>query len=546
MDETQATAVNDADSNTMTEVFDLLQDYKSQGPHPEYKAFEMSLGSARRRVFSVWQFIEDAVKGTGGFADGRYLFPTQHEIDQVTGFAQQKLQDRREQADYDQFAAKVCNLSWDMITSTKDLIRRETSDTRLQDFWSDADRQGTHVADFWEHPFRQARMYGTGFVFVDRPNVELRSQADDTDPANRVYAYSVPTRNVVHWEFDDFGLSGLVVLEPEVEDTITPLPLDDHEQQPCNVRVWTRDYWARFAPVSNDGKTDYTLTDSGINAIGEIPVVVIFNDTPDPGRLFGHSEMLGVSRLAQSVYEIDSERREQERRCNNQLTMPVKDASAYESKQVLMGLDTVMLYDGEAGAPAYLSPDLAILEKLKESRDDKVTQAFDMACLNAFVAKKKSGLEATSGIHAGIELYKTETRIAGHAASLEKAEQRIATLVLKYYGVKAPSNDLFTVVYPRKFGIQDVNSVLEQTATVIELGLGDGFNQKSLYTLAKAMFPREPDDEINKIVNEAVATLKSQAEKAAQVSATQTSETRVQALLGKTVGAELKPESAAG
>jgi hypothetical protein len=485
----------------------VFQRYLDKGVHPEYRAFEARIATGiggRRRAPNVWEFIDDAVTGGGGFANGLYLFPFKAEVE--NNKLSDKYATRMVQADYDKFPAHICNAPWDLIVSANDMIERKASgaaEDLLAAFWRDVDNRGTAIMDFLEYPHKQARKFRTGWIFIDRPSVELRNRRDDLAPENRPYIYAIPTQNVVWWEYDDDGnLVGIVMIEP-------PDGVDYDSIEVCPVRVWTRSEWALYVPINRKKKkralADFKVSDSGPNPLGEVPAVQIWNELPPPGRAFGESDMLEVARLAQTVYNVDSEAREIERKCALFLAMPVKDVGQYDAGKAVIGTDSMMLYDGEAGAPEWVSPDLAILDRLDKRRESKKADAYNMAGLGA-LAGSVGIIQTKSGFHAEVEFSKTERRIAQHAAMLESVEKRLGILYLKFYGIDSRKNpDLFSVTYPRDFGIRDMQKLIDDATAILGLTVGEEWERVELTKLAKARFPRKSEPEITKMVEGAVS-----------------------------------------
>ncbi|HEX8851221.1 MAG TPA: hypothetical protein VF761_16970 [Gemmatimonadaceae bacterium] len=514
---TPTVVMNDA----MADVVTLFRDYENNGANPEYKAFEarINYGSSfyrRSAGANVWEFINDAVDGSGGFANGAYLFPFKLEMEE-SGKPTLKYLKRQEQADYDNFAHHVCNTPWDVIVGSADLIERKAkagtpAAKLLDEFWHNVDLHGTAILDFLEYPHKQARRFGTGIIIMDRPSFENRSEADNKNPQNRPWVYAVPTQNVVHWEFGEDGeLAGIVVLVPQLID----LGDGKGRQNVTDVRVWTRSQWAVFRRTSDtrhDGTTGvqespgetFELIDSGDHKLGEVPVVAIYNDTPEPGHLLAHTEMLDVARIAQTVYNIDSEAREIERKCALFLAIPVKNTDSFSEKKAIISTENALLFDGEAGAPQWISPDLGILENLTTRREAKKLDAYKMAGLGAIAATTDT-VSTASGYHAEVEFQKTERRIARHASMLEAAEKRLARLYLKFYGIDSDQEaDLFSITYPRDYGVRDMEALVLRTKEILGLNLGEKWDQRTLEKLAKAQFPRMSDEEIAEMVEDAV------------------------------------------
>lgn len=498
-----------ADGYTPEDAISAFRQYARRGPNAEYMALEYKLGLGRRANLSTyWQFIRDAVQGVGGFADGLYIYPTTLEYE--NNKATQKLKDRVDQADYDNFARDIMDAAWDQIVQSRDLITRRApkSGSTLDEFWQDVDGNGTHIMDFLEFPMRQARMYGTGYVFMDRGRNIGAYAAQSLSKGNRPWVYSVPSEFVVDWAFDDDGsIEYVTVIEPTGDSIWQYVGAKWAAPEfPHNVLTWTENDWSRFAavPLMNaEGKVEkigYTFVDGGPNEVGVVPMIPLFNDTPAPKRMIGDTEMPDVARLSQTVYNIDSEAREIERKCALFMAMPVKNVKDYEDKKLLTGLDNVLLYDGDAGAPAWVSPNLDILAKLESRRQRIIESAYKMGHLRAIVG----AIKTQSGFHAEVEFAKTERRIARHAAQLESFENKLATLYQKFAG---EAEGGFEIAYPREYGVRDLERVLARSEIMFSLQLGDDVNKQASYDLLKTFYPRLPTPDLDRLVNSAVASL---------------------------------------
>jgi len=499
-----------ADGYSPMDAIMAFRQYARGGPSAEYTSLEYKLGLGRRANLSTyWQFIRDAVQGVGGFADGLYIYPTSLEYE--NNKATQKLKDRIDQADYDNFARDIMDAAWDQIVQSRDLITRRApaSGSTLDAFWSDVDGQGQHIMDFLEFPMRQARMYGTGYVFMDRgQNVGVYSEAESLQSGNRPWIYSVPSEFVVDWGFEeDNSIDFVTMIEPTGDEEWEYVGAKWAAPQfPHNVLTWTKTDWCRFAAVATFDENNkvvslnYSFVDGGPNSVGVVPMIPIYNDTPAPKRMIGDTEMPDVARLSQTVYNIDSEAREIERKCAMFLAMPVKNIKDYEDKKLITGLDNVMLFDGDAGEPKWISPNLDILAKLEARRARIIDSAYNMGHLRAIVG----AIKTQSGFHAEVEFAKTERRIARHAAQLESFENKLAALYQKFAGEKEGG---FEISYPREYGVRDLERVLARSEIMFSLQLGDDVNKQASYDLLKTFYPRLPTKQLDVLVASAVKSL---------------------------------------
>ena len=466
---------------------DLVNDYIANGPHPSYQAFEKIAGGAQysRGIHSIWQFMQDAVDGTGGFADGSYLIPFKKESTGA-GVATPKLNERRMMTDYDQFAAAVCMTPWDVILQREDAIVRSAVGPlkdRASEFWLNADRQRNGILDVLEFPHRQSRLFLTGWLVIDAPEQKAETAAAESMLGQRPYMYGARSQNVPHWHLDDDDeIDAVIIMEP-CADTKDP----EH----CPFRVWSRGGWAAFTRDMDaieirpkaDGKPD-----TGVNGIGVVPVIPLHDYKPVDDWFIGATDMFSVTRLAQTVYNQDSEARELERKAAMFLAMGVKDAKNFDTKAVTIGLDSLMIFDGESGPPVWVSPQMDAHKTLMESRERKKAAAYEVANMRAMVG----AIETSSGFHALVEFSKSERAIAKRAKALETAERRATEIYLRYLGATTEqiAEAEIVISYPRKFGIQNVTEIQDQTAKLFATKPGRDAVRMQYQILFQAMWPR--------------------------------------------------------
>lgn len=493
--------------------------YEKSGPHPEYCALRDS--TIEQTARNAFDFIRDAVEGTGGFQDGTYIDQHYRELErpdpQTGGSTSQpsgaspplsntsdvtrKLVMRRKLADYDNYARVICDTYWGYIIQTKDEIKRATTFEPLEDFWENVDLNRTEITDFIATGFRQARMYGTGFICVDRPDVAMESEAENMAEENRPYAYNIPSRNVLHWMLDDDGrIEAILWAEPygNIEFQVN----SGSGGEDVALRCWTKETWSYWIPVAKvDKKADtvWELKKSGPNELGEVPIVLIYNEAPMPDRFLGRTEMKNISMIAKTTFNLDSEMREIERNCAFPiLTAPMRDQK--NQAKYVISTEAILGYDSSGPPPEWLEPNLDSLAKLQTRREKKVEQAYAMAHLAAITGV----IQTQSGFHVQAEFDKSNRRIGLAAATCEAAEMNIARLVCLWYGktdeqieTEGPEGDsLYSIVYPRNFGLRDQEAVILRTATLIGMQLGHDANVIFLRDMYDVLYPRKKPEEL--------------------------------------------------
>lgn len=480
------------------------------GYHPEYKAFENAFGASKIPLaptnspstttrstvsnFGVWELIDDSVEGRGGYTDGSYLVPHELEWDPSTpsGFSR-KFLERMAIARYDNFAKVISDGPWNSIMSMRDMIQRDGSgNARLEQFWDDVDGNGTDIVDFLEYPASQARKYGTAWIVVDRDSAPVESE--QKNQSNNPYAFVVPTRNVVWWEIGWRGeLLAVAYRDVDPDDYDTGY-VEDLTTAP--LRIWTEQSWSLWQPTDGPG---FILQDWGPNRLGQVPCVQVFDGRPAPGKAFGRSNMIGIARIALDVFNRDSEMREIERRTAfPMLHVSVDDIA--QANKVTVGMNGVIATDGKT-APSWLEPSLESLTKMASERQAAKDDAFVMSEMTGLLGHTNA-MQTSSGFHAEVEIDKSERRIGQFAASIESAENAIGRLFLAYVGLPQAK---FSVTYPRKFGLTNIDTIVERTQNMLALNLGPQDTEETLRDYYQARYPRKKAGEIELLAKTAAA-----------------------------------------
>lgn len=483
---------------------EVLARLTGEGEHASIREFRTVFGDigSTRHVTDAWQFILDSVTGKGGFADGRYLIPFEKELSSGGGETG-KYRMRRAIADYDRFPQRICMGSLDIILSQEDSILRniEPDDPRMAAFWMDADRQGNPILSVIEQAWRDARIAQTGWLVVDMPSISPSNLAEERAMGPRPYVYSVRSQLIPQWIIgEDEDMEAVVILEPTGQEEKGAMPL----------RVWTRHGVACFMKRGDLLEPRHAIRlPSGEMAaavahdLGICPVIPLHSERPDGDWFIAHTDMLAVARSGQTVYNRGSEAREVERKAALVLGVPVKDAGAYKDKEIEIGVESVLVYDSEAGAPAWVSPDFEALNQYRLATAADKESAYDASNLRGMVG---TAIETTSGFHAVVEMSKTERTAARHAAAIEHAEKRVARVAAKFMGI--PDTSVITISYPRKFAPDDADTSLDRLEKVEKSTL---LGAKSKTAAARATIqilnPRAGQNVINEMVDEVEADL---------------------------------------
>lgn len=209
-----------------------------------------------------FQFLKEAYEGTGGFFDGRYLWP----------FARESwYNDRRRCSIYKNVFKQIMDAKVDPVFS--DLVDRETDSDLYKDFILNADNCGTHIQSIVEAATLYARLHDVCFIVMD--NVSDMPDTMDEVKKNRAmpYIYIKEPQEVFSYETTKWGQ----LEEITFTDEIMPYPLDPKINLQT-YRHWTPTGWDTFYidPKDRQGKRQIPIA-SGEHNLGLLPVIAILD-----------------------------------------------------------------------------------------------------------------------------------------------------------------------------------------------------------------------------------------------------------------------------
>ena len=319
----------------------------------------------------VWQKYEAAVNGFKDLVDLKIF--KQHSRESSSNFK------RRLSKGYGpNYSEAIINI-FDYYILQSEISRRFGSlgDFELwQIFQKDADYYRTDYNLFLNEARKKASIYGHVGILVDMPVVRTNSQKESIERQVYPYLALYTPLNILDWivEKDDFGRPELVALKLKEWDG--------------SYKIWERDIWRSYV-IGEKGKV--RLIDQGINKLGEIPFVWLFNARKT--HYIGESDLKNIVDTDISIY-------------NNLMQIEeIIDLAAFPMMRKPMkrqgeageedrtGPGAVQEFDpsqGEAGKPDWMKteasdPIKAILDLIVW----KITQIYRNATLSEATAERK-------------------------------------------------------------------------------------------------------------------------------------------------------------
>ncbi len=383
-----------------------------------------------------YTLLHDAYYGTGMFWLGGGLRRHPRESD-ANYFDRQRL------AYYLNYMGPIVNASVDPIFLNE--IKRDYNENKLFDaFIDDVDRRGTDLQDYIRRSAIYAKLYGVVYLVMNN-EVDLdEAMAKNIQARKFPFVKTVLPQNVLKWDFDTRGVINYFEYQEIVEN--------GEGKKTTQRYIWTPD---EYRIVTSSGETIMT----GINPLGEVPVVQWFGRNTEPINVKPPPEFLSVAQTNYHLYQLCSWHTQILRdQAFSILTLP-SDGNT----DITVGTNNTLAYPPESThTPAFISPDAAPATMLTDQIDRLINEMYRMSGIDSVVGVQ----EAKSGVAKQWDFERTNQRLADFAIQCENAEKRLVDLFENWTGTVVG----YVCEYPRDFKINDVTESLTQAQAALDLG----------------------------------------------------------------------------
>lgn len=421
------------------------------------------------RKIDEYDLLRDSYYGSGGFADGAYLFRHRRELAEQYAFRQML-------AYYLNYVAPVINSHVDPVF--KDPAVRDykgPASTLWETYAQDVDGAGTNQEDFMKMAALQSKIYGAVLIVTDNAPDQPVTVAEVIAGRKLPYSYLVTPNRITDFQIDARGvLVSVSYTEPEVDET----GAKTGEQL---TRKWTRSGWGLYR--------DNKLVSSGDHNLGRVPVTVLVSRKMQPGELKPPSEFLSVARTNLHIYQLCSWLAEIHA---NQtfaiLTYPVVGTAP---DSLVIGTNNALSFNGESRhAPEWKAPPSDPADSLQGQIDRLIQEIYRMASL-AYVTGTKA---QSSGVAKQWDFEKTNQALTDLAQNCESAERDVAEV----FALWTRQVLEYTVAYPNDFALADIAQELADAQAVLDMSLGSELRVEVAKKVLELYFDLEPEryDEI--------------------------------------------------
>ena len=355
------------------------------------------------------------------------------------------------------------------------------NDPALEPFLKDTDLEGQNFNAFMKNAQTYSAVYGNIWIFVDKPESNAQTRAEELGQNIRPYLNMITPDNVYDWHYSR-AKSGKYYLDYiKVREEVT--------KDGTYFRIWTPEEINYVFMDSESG--DPKVVDTKPNALGIIPAVCLYNKR-SPKKGIGISDLTDVALLQRSIYNELSEMEQLIRLSNHPSLVKTQgvEASAGAGSVISMpdDLDTGL-------KPYLLQPSGANLSEIRASIEQKV-EMIDRATHMSGVRHTKTQVQ--SGIALQTEFENLNSALSEKADLLENAEEQIWTIWGMWQN-KVFDGEIF---YPDTFNLRDYASDLQYLQLAKASGVRSSTFQKEIdKQIAKAVVD---DDDIIKTINDEI------------------------------------------
>lgn len=409
-------------------------------------------------------------------------------------------------------------------------------------FWQSATLDRLSIKDLIKQVSKLTSIYGRVWVVTDSTkSEEVTTKADEKKAKVRTYAYLVTPENICDLSYDDEGVLNWILIHEQVRDDEDPI--NSSGDMVDRFRLWERDSWTLFtlkrketglvdgsetsefikrvAELARNGKTGElgSVNPSGKGYEFEVevegPIAHEFEGVPvfAADNIVGHEPYSSPSLIDDVAYldravanylsNLDAIIQDQ---TFSQLVMPAQGLVPGEKgydKLVEMGSNRIFTYDGEAGEPKYISPDVKQAELILKVVNKIINEIYHTVGLAGERTKEDNalGIDNSSGVAKAYDFERVNSLLAAKADSLEVVENRLVEFVTRWNGEKVKTEEKL-VAYPDNFDVRGLYDEFEIAARLSLIEAPDTVRRQQMESVIDKLFPQLAKDLKEKMLSE--------------------------------------------
>jgi len=308
----------------------------------------------------------------------------------------------------------------------------------------------------------------------------------------RTFSYIVPPQDALDMSYDEFGDLNWILFNDVSRDDADPFISTGEAIE--RVKLWTRTHWALFKVVRKGRSAKIELVDDGEHGLGVVPVVKVdhieSDDQYSSPALIGDIAYLDRA-VANYLSNLDAIIQDQ---TFSQLAIPAQNLMPGDEghdKIMEMGTKRIFTYDGEGGTPPFfLSPDPKQAQMIITAIQQIINEIYHSVGMAGERTKQdnSSGIDNSSGVAKAYDFERVNALLTSKADALDRAEERICTLVNLWNGHDNNRNDL--VKYPDNFDVRELFDEFEIANQLSMVQAPSLIRREQMKTMVEKLFPR--------------------------------------------------------
>jgi len=349
-------------------------------------------------------------------------------------------------------------------------------DPSLQYFLEDADLDGRSFTNFMSYANLMSSVFGHVWLFVDRPESQANTRAEELAQGIRPYVSLVTPQYVQDWEYrrSASGVPELVYMKI----------LEYNDSDETVYRVYTPET-VELVSVRDGDNTARTI-ESYPNGLGKIPAVCLYANR-GPTRGVGISDVADIADLQKNIFNLYSEWSQLVELNNHPSLVKTATTDASAGAGAIITMDENL---DPSLKPYLLQPSSSNIDGIKTIIEENISAIDRIAHLGGIRGTISS---STSGIALQVERQLLNSKLTEKSANLELAEEQIWRLWALWQGTVWDG----TVEYPRTYNLRDSNADLDFYIKALGAGVpSDTFEREVHKNISRLVLN---DDVVNTI-----------------------------------------------
>lgn len=444
-----------------------------------------------------WEFLESSYEsGRGWFSENIFRYIKEGDTE---------YKDRVGRAYRFNHTREVVDLV-DKHLFKQQIARSEDAPESVKNFWKHATANKLGIKEFMRRVSTKSSIVGRVWIVVDNTHSNgIVSVADARASGARTYAYVVMPKAVLDMSYDEEGALNWILIHEQARDDEDPLESDG--QMLDRYRLWTRDTWTLYRVVRDGQKVTIDQDGPHEHGLGVVPVFAadnVISDEPYTAPALIDDIAYLDRAVANYLSNLDAIIQDQ---TFSQLAMPAQGLTPGEDphKQLLeMGTKRIFTYDGEAGTPVFLSPDVKQAELIVLVVNKIISEIYHTVGLAGERTKddNSQGIDNSSGVAKAYDFERVNSLLASKADSLEAIENKLVHLVALWNGEGAQIEDKRLVSYPENFDVRGLHDEFDIAARLQLIEAPDTVRRQQMEAVIDKLFPQLQSELRNKMLAE--------------------------------------------